>query len=61
MKIATDKCPVCGSKELKAFYLNVDESSTWRTITCNDCGMCWNEVYTFSHNEDIVTNATLDF
>ena len=61
MKIATEKCPKCGSKKLEAAHLNCDEAEAWRTITCENCGMCWDEVYTFSHNADVVTTAELDF
>lgn len=61
MKIARETCPVCGSKKLEASYLYCDEEEAWRTITCEECGMCWNEVYAFSHNEDVVTCARLEF
>ena len=61
MKIATNECPTCHENNLKAGYLNCDKDSAWRTITCETCGMCWNEVYTFSHNADIVTDAPLGF
>lgn len=40
--------------------MNCDEEEAWRTIECKDCGFQWNEVYTFSHNEDIVTCAKLE-
>ena len=61
MKIATTVCPVCGSENLIAGYLNCDEEEAWRTVTCVDCSMCWDEVYVFSHNADVVTCAKLDF
>jgi formate dehydrogenase maturation protein FdhE len=61
MKIARQDCPVCGSENIKADYLYCDESSAWRSITCEECSMCWNEVYEFSHNEDVVTCAELEF
>lgn len=60
MKIASEKCLQCGSDELRAHHVYCDEDTAWRTIDCKDCGFQWNEVYTFSHNEDIVTCAKLD-
>jgi predicted RNA-binding Zn-ribbon protein involved in translation (DUF1610 family) len=60
MRIASQNCLNCGSKDITADYLNCDEVSAWRTIECNECGFQWNEVYTFSHNEDIVTCAKLE-
>ena len=61
MKIMTEECPKCGSDELEADYLNCDETTAWRTITCPRCKFMYNEVFTFSHNEDIVTCAELEF
>lgn len=59
MKIASQKCLQCGSRDIRGHYMNCDEESAWRTIECEKCGFQWNEVFTFSHNEDVVTCAEL--
>ena len=62
MDIAAERCPRCGLRNyLIAGYLMCDEDSAWRNITCENCGMTWNEVYRFSHNEDVVTCTKLEF
>jgi formate dehydrogenase maturation protein FdhE len=61
MNIARETCPKCESDSIVAEFLNCDETEAWRTIACMDCDFMWNEIFTFSHNEDIVTCAKLDF
>ena len=55
------KCPVCGCELLEYGDFYHDGLSFWQTAECTECHMMWNEVYEFSHNEDVVTCATLDF
>ena len=54
-------CPKCGKERIMGEYANWDGNEIWRTVYCQDCGFKWNEIYTFSHNEDVNNCKKLDF
>lgn len=53
-------CPECGSETISGASGNMDDPAFWRTMRCRDCEYSWNEVYFFSHNEDVNTCKMLD-
>jgi len=39
------KCPFCGSDEIEGSSVEVDSSSAWQEVGCNNCDSEWNDIY----------------
>lgn len=52
-------CPVCGSCEVTgdAWDMETDVRrgvvSAWQSVTCDDCGSAWDDVYELRHRENV--------
>lgn len=45
VKVEGCRCPKCESFELEAFHTAFDGYKLIQSITCNDCGTEWYDVY----------------
>lgn len=56
------KCPnpECGSDELLYDDFQSDLGEAWQTITCQECGRSWQDVYVFHCTQDTNSCITLD-
>ncbi|MDP8218653.1 MAG: hypothetical protein P9M03_08005 [Candidatus Theseobacter exili] len=41
-------CPVCKSENIMGESLEADGANVWNTITCEDCGATWLDIYTLT-------------
>ena len=45
------KCPCCNSDQIEGGPVQIDGPSAWQSISCNDCGARWADIYTLSSYE----------
>lgn len=55
MSAAEMVCPVCGSSEVTGDSWEMDAAAaqSWQEVSCDDCGSSWEDVYRFSHRENV--------
>lgn len=48
-------CPVCWSSEVTGDSWEMDAAAaqSWQEVSCDDCGSSWDDVYRFSHRENV--------
>ena len=46
-------CPFCDSDQIEGGFLEMDGSSAWQPVVCNDCGKGWNDIYNLVGYEEI--------
>ena len=48
-------CPVCGSSEVTgdSWEMCAASAQSWQEVCCDDCGSSWDDVYRFSHRENV--------
>lgn len=50
--LAIDFCPRCRSTDIVADRMEGPEDGVaWQTVTCNDCGATWRDVYALVQQE----------
>lgn len=47
----SSQCLFCLSTNIEGGSFETGDDEVWQTITCNDCGRAWNDVYTRKHVE----------
>ena len=38
-------CPRCSGDDIEGEHIEVDGSSCWQPVHCNNCGLDWQDVY----------------
>ena len=46
------RCPHCKSENITGSHIEVDSTSAWQDISCDDCEMEWRDIYTLTDIED---------
>lgn len=46
-------CPNCGSSDINGGPVEVDASTAWQEITCQDCSASWNDLYQLTGYADL--------
>ena len=49
-------CPCCDSSSIEGGHVEVECSSAWQQITCNDCGATWNDIFKLTGYADLDTS-----
>lgn len=47
-------CPFCGSPNIEGGEYEGEGSQVWSTITCNECGEQWDDVYKLIGCEEVI-------
>jgi len=53
-------CPVCGSDDVTADDWEFDGSQAWPSVTCDDCGSYWWDVFALVARENVVQGSRVD-
>jgi transcription elongation factor Elf1 len=48
-----NNCPICGSGDIASGTLQMYDKMVWCTVECEDCDATWNEVFSFTHSENL--------
>lgn len=46
-------CPVCGSVEVTGGFVEVLDDTAWQSVSCDDCGSSWDDVYVLTRRENV--------
>ena len=46
-------CPKCKARDIEGGMLEVDNNQAWQSLTCNECGFNYRDVYTLTNVEEI--------
>ena len=57
LKHGGGKCVACGSKNIEGGPMEMDGTSAWCVVDCNDCGASWKDVYKLTGYTDFEMNA----
>lgn len=38
-------CPFCGASDLEGGPVQIDGGTAWQSVTCPECGGCWDDLY----------------
>lgn len=45
-----DMCPICGSNNLTYDVLEYSDADVCGTVSCDDCHVDWDQIYSFKEN-----------
>ncbi len=48
-----NNCPVCNSSKIIGGNIDNEDGECWQEVECESCKSSWQEVYNFSHIENL--------
>jgi hypothetical protein len=53
-------CPVCGGDDVTADDWEFDGPQSWQSVSCDDCGSYWSDVFALVARENVVRGNRVD-
>ena len=53
-------CPVCGSADVSGGFVEVLDDTAWQSVSCDDCGSHWSDVFALVARENVVRGSRVD-